>query len=82
MRKKTFKIGEYCIGGILCVEVRKGIVDIKALDWNTKEQVSRKVLSEDDRYGIDEYLNELTSGYYAGKVMDWIKEDKKVMQNG
>ena len=74
--KKTFKIGEYCKGGIIAVEITGKVVQIKALDWNTKKQISTGSVMSDERqaqWKIDSYLNDLTSSYYASKVMDWIK---------
>lgn len=79
MKKKTFKIGEYAIGGIITVESLKGVVDVRALDWNTKEKVSENTFTIEDISGMDEYLNELTSCYYTGKVLEWIKSQT---QNG
>jgi hypothetical protein len=77
MSKKTFKIGEYAIGGIITAETSENRIDINALDWNTKE-VQRSgtfFLSElNSDFRVMEYLEELTSFYYAEKVMKWIKE--------
>jgi hypothetical protein len=74
--KKTFRIGEYCKGGILTVEITGKLIVIKALDWNSKKQISVGTMTADERqaqWKIDNYLNDLTSSYYASKVMDWIK---------
>lgn len=84
MAQKTFKIGEYAIGGIITAKVEGIKVDIKALDWNTKEVVMEDFfLVKDsfhfDNYGnLDEYLNYLTSSYYAEKVLNWIKANVKL----
>lgn len=69
---KQFKIGEYAIGGIIKVSKVKDSVTIQALDWNTKKTIRSNFfyLHEQDR--IDEYLNELTSCYYADKLLDYI----------
>jgi hypothetical protein len=76
MAKKTFKIGEYAKGGIITVEITGKIIKIKALDWYSKKEVSSGTAESND-FGserkIDNYLNDLTSSYYADKVLTWIK---------
>lgn len=72
-RTKTFKIGEYAVGGIIKVDISENTITIQALDWNTKKSVDSETFTMDDINGMDGYLNELTSSYYAGKIMDWIK---------
>jgi hypothetical protein len=76
MKTKTFKIGEYAIGGIIKVEIIGKIIKIKALDYFTKKEVSKgsvEATAENARYLIDKYLNNLTSYYYAEKIMEWIE---------
>ena len=76
MAKKTFKIGEYAVGGIISVEITGKVIQVKALDWNSKEEVSTGSVMSDERqaqWKLDSYLNELTSSYYADKVLNWIK---------
>ena len=78
MAQKTFKIGEYAIGGIITVRIVDTIVGINALDWNTKRVVMNDTFQIRGVYGpdfqhVDNYLNELTTCYYAGKILDWIK---------
>ena len=72
-RTKTFKIGEYAVGGIIKVNVAGQSVNISALDWNTKEPVESEDFTINDMGGMDMFLNDLTSSYYAEKVLDWIK---------
>ena len=78
MAKKTFKIGEYAIGGIIQVCTTSESVNIDALDWNTKEKIVGREFNLSmfnvDMH-IENYLNELTSSYYADKVLDFIKEN-------
>lgn len=78
MAQKTFKIGEYAVGGIITVRIVDTVVDINALDWNTKrivmnDQFQIRGVYEPDFHQVDNYLNELTSCYYADKILDWIK---------
>jgi hypothetical protein len=77
MDTKTFKIGEYALGGIIRATIKKDLVEIQALDWNTKKVVSQRdiYLNTPALYSsIDEYLNELTTSYYAGQILSWIRQ--------
>ena len=77
MATKSFKIGEYAVGGIIRVEITGKVIQIKALDYNTKEEVQTGTTDTTDLNAerkVDNFLNELTSYYYAEKVMKWIKE--------
>ncbi len=76
MKTKTFKIGEYCIGGILKVVKSPDTVDIKAINWFSKEVVREEVfdLKDGGIWAINGYLHDLTSSYYADKVMQWIRK--------
>lgn len=74
--QKTFKIGEYCKGGILTVKITGKLIEVKALDWNTRKQVmSGSVLCNERnaQWKLNDFLNDLTSSYYADKVLTWIK---------
>lgn len=76
MAKKQFKIGECAIGGIISVEITGKVIQIKALDWDSKKVVSSgSTISEDSnsRRNIDDYLNDLTTCYYADKILKWIE---------
>jgi hypothetical protein len=77
--KKQFKIGEYAIGGIIAIETKNDVMKIEALDY-----VSKNVVMEDkfhmQNYNfinqIDSFLNELTTSYYADKIINYIKDKK------
>jgi len=88
MTKKTFKIGEYAIGGVITVEITSKEVTVICKEWdfsagsnknsdqsNAKE-LSRKTFKvgdENSMWNIDFYINELTTSYYTEQIMDWIK---------
>lgn len=77
MATKTFKIGEYAIGGIIQVRTTSDTINIDALDWNSNQKIMGRefrVKAMNVTNEIDSYLNELTSSYYADKVFDFIKE--------
>ena len=74
--KKTFKIGEYCIGGILAIEITDSQITVKCKDYNTKKVVRETNFNRDIanlRRHIDNELHELTSSYYADNAMKWIE---------
>lgn len=77
-KTRTFKIGEYAVGGIIKVDIAGDEVIITALDWNTKRPIQSQQYMSGDINGIDNYLHELTSSYYAGKIMEWLKENMNV----
>jgi hypothetical protein len=83
-KTKSFKLGEWAIGGIIKVDIIKnsgvqgGEVAISALDWNTKKPVQGTRFVATNTNAIDNYLNELTSSYYAGKIMEWIQANTGV----
>lgn len=73
--KKQFKIGEYAYGGIISVEVNSDKIIIDALDYQTKRPMpfSKDVFSVKDINDVDDYLNDLTTSYYADKILTEIK---------
>jgi hypothetical protein len=78
MATKTFKIGEYAVGGIIQVRTTSNSINIDALDWNSKQKIMGRefqVRAMNLTNEIDNYLNELTSSYYADKVLNYIKEN-------
>ena len=98
MATKTFKIGEYCKGGIITAEVTGKKVAVIAKDWDFSQgsrrgsnQTGAKEFDRIEvnasegfagRRKVDEFLNELTSCYYADTVLKWIEtkvEFKSIM---
>ncbi len=78
--KKTFKIGEYCAGGVIHVKTSNdgNSVGIVNSDFTTNAQIGVRVFRWPlDLFNIEVYLNDLTSSYYALKIIDWIKENTK-----
>ena len=78
MIRKSFKIGECAVGGILEIEIRGTYVTINALDYNTKKQVvaplSVSIYGDNYLHNLECYLLDLTTSYYADKIMTWIKK--------
>jgi hypothetical protein len=80
--KKRFKIGESALGGIIDVEIYGKLISVKALDWTTKKVVSSGSAMVDDyncSEKIENYLLDLTTCYYAGKMMEWIKSKRNIL---
>ena len=89
MATKTFKIGEYCKGGIITVEITGKVIVIIGKDWdfsqgsrkssnqsNAKEWTRGTVLTTEGSEGrrkVDKFLNDLTSCYYADTILKWIE---------
>ena len=89
MAKKTFKIGEYARGGVISVETTKSKVTIINREWDFSkgstrgssqsnspeiDRVTVNVTNPDARNILMDYLNNLTTSYYADKIMEWIEK--------
>lgn len=87
-RTKTWKIGEYCKGGIITVEITGKIIAVIGKEWdhttgtrrssnqtNAKEWTRGTVTADDENmhWKLTDFLEDLTTPYYAGKIIDWIK---------
>ena len=76
--KKTFKIGEYVIGGIIEVVSTKDIITINFRDLfgGTKKVIDTKSFNINDRDVERDmlfYISDNGTSYYADKVVDYIK---------
>ena len=80
MATKSFKIGEYAVGGIIKVTTSNTQVTIQALDYFSKNVVSELTftLGDEPYWKMKDYLNELTSSYYADKVMTYIETTSNI----
>lgn len=87
MKTKTWKIGEYCKGGIITVEITGKVITVIGKDWDTsagynkasnqskaKEFTRGTCESMDPRsyWLLYNFLNDLTTHYYADKILVWI----------
>ena len=88
MKKKTFKIGEYCKGGVITVEITGKVIVVIGKEWdfstgskrssnqdNAKEFTRGTVLANDREVErkLFMFLTDLTTAYYADEVIKWIK---------
>lgn len=83
MATKTFKIGEYCAGGIITVQTGLKKVTVIQKQWDYSKAVQKKA-EELDRVEVTtdecnarsqvlQFLEDITTSYYAGKVLDYIE---------
>jgi hypothetical protein len=88
MATKTFKIGEYCKGGVITVETTAKKVAVIGKVWDyskgstkgsdqskAKEFTRLEVMTDepDARSKVDWFLFDLTTSYYVDEVMKWIE---------
>jgi hypothetical protein len=96
MTTKTWKLGEYAKGGVITVEATKTKVTIIAKEWdysqgsnkgsnqsNAKEwnRLEVSTNSNDAETKLDWFLFDLTTSYYVGEIMDWIKTKTTFKKN-
>lgn len=81
---KTFKIGEYVIGGIIKVNLAKDILIVQFVDYYSKDVIYEEkvnVNADNAHRTIRNFLEVNGTPYYADKVMKWI-ETKTTLNNG
>ena len=75
--KKTFKIGEYAVGGIITADIKSdGALTIQALEYTSKAFVKGRTFLTFNHFNVVMYLNDLTSSYYADTIMEWIESKR------
>lgn len=73
--KKTFKIGECAVGGIIEIKINnsKTLIEVRNATWGDNKTIEiRQFRWELDSFKLELYLNELTTSYYASKIRDWV----------
>ena len=79
---KTFKIGEYAVGGKIRVSIPKTLTNIKidVLDSNygTGKLVNQYIYYSFDRIRIERDLWQITTTYYTDMITGWINKNWKV----
>ena len=88
MASKTFKIGEYCKGGVITVEITKKQIAVIGKVWDTSAGVSkgsnqsgakeftRLTVDIEDREAdrkLTMFLHDLTTSYYTDEVLKYIE---------
>jgi hypothetical protein len=79
---KTFKIGEYAVGGKIKVSIPKTLTNIKIdiIDSNfgTGQLVNQYIYYSFDRIRIERDLWQITTSYYTDMITSWINKNWKV----
>lgn len=93
MAEKTFKIGEYCAGGIITARTTRNTVTIIQKEWdystgsrkssdqsNAKEldRISLPADGSDTSRQLSDWLNNITTSYYSEQVLNWVKSKVKL----
>ena len=75
---KTFKIGEYAVGGTIRVSIPKTLTTIKieVIDSNykTKKLLNQYIYYSFDRIRMERDLFEITSSYWIDEILYYISE--------
>jgi hypothetical protein len=75
--KKTFKIGECCEGGIIEVEIDNSTIQIRNLDWDSKEELKLRLFNresfKESLINVFMFLTEITTAYWADEIIKYIK---------
>ena len=87
-KTKTWKIGEYCKGGIITVEITGKVIAVIGKEWdmsagtrrssdqsNAKEWTRGTITADetDANRKLFMFLTDLTTSYHADQVIEWIK---------
>ena len=79
---KTFKIGEYAVGGKIKVSIPKTLTNIKIdiidSNYGTGKLVNQYIYYSFDRIRIERDLWQITTTYYTDMITSWINKNWKV----
>ena len=93
MKTKTFKIGEWCNGGIITVEIRGKVISVINKQWDFSQGTRRSsnqtnaeeiergtiLVNEDGaERKIENYISDLSTSYWADQILKWIKSKVKL----
>lgn len=70
---KTFKIGEYAIGGVIKAEKKDGIYIVNVLNQFSNETIMQN--SSRDISCVQSFLYDVTTDYYTDKIIKYLKHD-------
>jgi hypothetical protein len=75
---KTFKIGEYALGGTIRVSIPKTLTTIKIdvidSNYSTKKLINQYIYYSFDRIRMERDLFQITSGYWSDQILAWINK--------
>lgn len=70
---KTFKIGEYAIGGVIKAEKKDGVYIVNVLNQFSNETIMQN--SSRDISCVQSFLYDVTTDYYTDKIIKYLKHD-------
>lgn len=73
-RTKTWKIGEYCAGGVIRAKSCGELVKLEIRDYFTDELLDHSAFGRIHERQIEEFLTRFTTIGYSDIVMKWIKQ--------
>jgi len=73
-RTKTWKIREYCAGGVIRAKSCGELVKLEIRDYFTDELLEQSAFGRIHERQIEEFLIQFTTTYYSNKVLAWIKQ--------
>lgn len=90
---KTWKIGEYCQGGIITIEIQGNSIAVIGKEWDYSkgsnrgsdqskaQEFRRDVVAVDDNgapYKLRNILCDLSTSYYSDEIIKWIESKVKL----
>ena len=79
---KLFKIGEYAYYGKWRLTVyADGSIIIEGLDYNTNVLEDTKMYKKFDYHEIFDFLEDVSTYYWAEQMIEWIQEQLKNLPN-
>ena len=93
MKTKTWKIGEYCKGGIITVEIKRKKIAVIGKEWDVsqgtnrgsdqskaKEWTRKEVQADHDdaHRDLHGFIEDLSTYYYADELLKWIESKVKL----
>ena len=88
MATRTWKIGEYCAGGIITAQTTAKSVTLIQKEWDYSkgsrrssdqsgarelDRITVPVDSNNSPRALSDWLHNITTSYYADQVMQWVR---------
>jgi hypothetical protein len=70
---KTFKIGEYAVGGIIKAGKKDGIYIVSVINMDSNKEIMQN--SSRDLWYIQSFLYDVTTDYYTDKIIKYLSNE-------